>query len=73
MVDSTITDEKRRSFRRFLAGGFILLVGVSAGLVAVQAQASTIEIGGATAVGLVLGGALAWYLARIGRQYRRRV
>lgn len=73
MVDSSITDEQRRSFRRRLAGGFVLLVGASAGLVAVRAQASAIEIGVAIAVGLVLGGALAWYLARIGQKYKRQV
>jgi lysozyme family protein len=72
MVDSSITDEQRRSFRRRLAGGFVLLVGASAGLVALQARASATEIAVAIAVGLALGGALAWYLARIGRQYQRR-
>lgn len=73
MVESSITDEQRRSFRRRLAGGFVLLVGASSGLVAVQARASVEEIAVAVVVGLVLGSLLAWYLARIGRQYRRRV
>jgi ammonia channel protein AmtB len=72
MVDSSITDEQRRSFRRRLTGGFVLLVGLSAGLVAIQARASPLEVGAAIGIGLVLGGGLAWYLVRLGRQYRRR-
>jgi lysozyme family protein len=71
MVDSSISDEQRRSFRRRLAGGFVLLVGASAGLVALQAQASAVEIAAAVGVGIAVGGALAWYLARVGRQFQR--
>jgi ammonia channel protein AmtB len=72
MVDSTITDDQRQSFQRRLLGGFVLLVGASGGMVAVQAQASTIEIAAAVLIGLVFGGLLAWYLIRVGREYKRK-
>jgi len=50
--------------RRLLAG-FVLLVGLSGGLMALQGGASVPAIGVATAGGLVAGGALLWYLLRI--------
>lgn len=71
MVDSTITDDQRRSFQRRLLGGFVLLVGASGGMVAVQAQASTTEIVAAVLVSVMIGGLLAWYLIRVGREYKR--
>lgn len=71
MVDSSITDDQRRSFRRRLAGGFVLLVGASAGLVALQARASTLEVAAAVGIGIAVGSALAWYLTRVGQQFQR--
>jgi hypothetical protein len=45
-----------------LAIAFVLLVGASGGLMAIQGGASPAEIGIAVAVGLVAGGGLLWYL-----------
>lgn len=72
MVDSTISDGQRKSFRRRLLGGFVLLVGASGGMVAVQARGSATEIVTAVAVGLILGGLLAWYLTRVTREYSQK-
>jgi hypothetical protein len=72
MVDSTISEGQRESFRRRLLGGFVLLVGASGGMVAVQASGSATEIITAVVVGLILGGLLAWYLIRVTRQYSQK-
>lgn len=55
-----------------LAVGFLVLVTASAGLMAVQGEASTTGVAGAMAVGLGLGCGLLWYLSRLGRQFRER-
>ncbi|MEY7852010.1 hypothetical protein AB7C87_22725 [Natrarchaeobius sp. A-rgal3] len=55
------TPDGRRSRRR-LAAGFVLLVGLSGGTMALQGGASIPAIGLMTLVGLVAGGALLWYL-----------
>ncbi|MCW8172214.1 hypothetical protein [Natrialba swarupiae] len=55
------TPDGRRSRRR-LAAGFVLLVGLSGGTMALQGDASVPTIGLMTAIGLVAGGALLWYL-----------
>jgi hypothetical protein len=72
MVDSTISEGQRKSFRRRLLGGFVLLVGASGGMVAVQASGSATEIITAVVVSLILGGLLAWYLTRVTRQYSQK-
>jgi hypothetical protein len=41
---------------------FVLLVGASGGMIALQGRASLPEIGMAVGVGLVAGGGLLWYL-----------
>jgi hypothetical protein len=41
---------------------FVLLVGASGGMIALQGGASLPEIGMAVGVGLVAGGGLLWYL-----------
>ncbi|WP_254768973.1 hypothetical protein [Salinilacihabitans rarus] len=51
--------------RRRLAAGFVLLVGFSGGLMALQGGASPAVVGASTLGGLVVGGALLWYLLRI--------
>ena len=45
-----------------LKAGFVVLVGCSSGLMAVQAGASVVAVGLATLGGLLAGGALLWYL-----------
>ena len=45
-----------------LKAGFVLLVGLSGGLMALQGGASLVAITLATVGGLLAGGALLWYL-----------
>ena len=65
MVDSTITDEKRRVWNRMLAGLFVLMVGASAGLMALEGGGSPLEVTGVSVVGILFGAGLAWYLASL--------
>ncbi|OAQ54768.1 hypothetical protein HTG_04170 [Natrinema mahii] len=45
-----------------LKAAFVLLVGLSGGLVAFQGEASPVVIGAAVLGGIVAGSALLWYL-----------
>ncbi|MFP9191746.1 hypothetical protein [Natronosalvus vescus] len=54
------------SLRRMKVG-FVLLVGLSGGMMALQGGASLLVIGLATLTGLVAGGALLWYLTWVAR------
>ncbi|WP_226007530.1 hypothetical protein [Natrinema salinisoli] len=54
---STVTDAAGQ-----LKAAFVLLVGLSGGLIAVQSDASLPVIGAAILGGIVAGGALLWYL-----------
>ncbi|WP_254531220.1 hypothetical protein [Natrinema gelatinilyticum] len=47
-----------------LKAAFVLLVGLSGGLIALQSDASLTVIGAAILGGVVAGGALLWYLLR---------
>lgn len=71
MVGPSITDDERRDANNRLQVGFVLLVGISAGLVATQAGASLVQIAVAVAGGLLLGGALLLWLRRWSAQFRR--
>ncbi|SFC45573.1 hypothetical protein SAMN05444422_108224 [Halobiforma haloterrestris] len=51
--------------RRRLAAGFVLLVGLSGSMMALQGGASLPMVGLVTAAGLLVGGALVWYLSWI--------
>lgn len=51
--------------RRRLKAGFVLLVGLSGGTVALQGDASLPVIGLAILGGAVAGGVLLWYLMRV--------
>lgn len=55
-----ISDEERSSFARKVKIGFVLLVGLSAGLTTLQTDAGTTVFLGATAAGLLVGVALVW-------------
>lgn len=57
-----MTDEERRVGSRKLYAGFVLTIGFSAGLMAVQGGASPAEAGLVAAIGLGVGTALLWYL-----------
>lgn len=61
MVDPISNDERSRTLR-WVKIGTVLLVGLSAGLIAVQSGGSTEAIAGATVGGIVVGAALVWYL-----------
>lgn len=69
MVGPMSTDERAKQLRR-IKGGVALLVGISMGLVAVQANAGLLYIGGAVVVGTVFGGILAWYVFPNAEQYK---
>lgn len=71
MVGPVPTDERRSSFRR-LKVGVALLVGVSAGLVAIQADASLIAVLAFVTGGTIVGAALAWYVFPSADAYRGR-
>jgi hypothetical protein len=72
MVGPSITDDERRVANLRLQIGFVVLVGLSGGLVALQAGASTLQIGAAVVGAFVLGGALLLWLRRWSAQFRER-
>ena len=57
-----VTDEERERSLLWLKVGLTLLVGLSAGLVTTQGEASLEVVVGAVVAGLLVGAALAWYL-----------
>jgi hypothetical protein len=64
MVGPSLTDEERHAANGRLRFGFVLLVGVSAGLVALQVDPTPAQIVGAVVAGLVVGWALLYWLTR---------
>lgn len=78
MVDPVSDDERERTML-YLKVGLTVLVGGSAGLITSQGDASIEVLVAAVLTGLVLGGALAWYLVpdademapATGRRYRK--
>lgn len=65
MVESSIGEDERRSLSHRLRVSFVLLVGISGGLVAVQANAGITTILAASLGGTIAGIVLVWYLVRI--------
>ena len=61
-----ISEEERAFANRQLALGFVMFVGLSAGLTAFWADASLVEIGLVVLAGLVVGGA-ALFAMGVGR------
>ena len=57
-----LSDEDRHSGHRRLQAGFVALVGVSAGLISLQAEPTTFQFVGAVLGGIVLGAVLVAYL-----------
>jgi hypothetical protein len=57
---SGVTDEERGRFARRLKVGFVLLVGLSAGLITLQTDASLQIFLLATGIGLTVGTLLVW-------------
>ncbi|WP_142858701.1 hypothetical protein [Salinigranum halophilum] len=71
MVGPSITDDERQVAYTRLQVGFVVLVGVSGGLVAAQAGAAPLQVGLAIGGALVLGGVLLLWLRRWSAQFRR--
>mgnify|MGYP000473994696 CR=1 FL=1 len=61
MVDPIPNDDRARTLR-WVKLGVVLLVGLSAGLIAVQGGASLRAVLAAAAGGLLVGSVLVWYL-----------
>lgn len=61
MVDPIPNDDRIRTLR-WVKLGAVLLVGLSAGLIAIQGGASRRAVVAAIASGLLVGGVLVWYL-----------
>lgn len=70
MVGPSITDDERRIANNRLQIGFVVLIGGSGGLVALQAGASTLQVVAAVLGGLVLGGVLLIWLRRWSAEFR---
>jgi hypothetical protein len=71
VVGPSLTPEERDVASLRLKVAFVLLVAVSAALVALQAQASPVGVGIALAGGLALGFGLLWFLQRWSREFMR--
>ena len=65
MVGPSLTDEEQRVASLRLKLFFVLIVGFSAGVIALQAQGSLVQTAAATVGGLLLGWLLIVYLTRI--------
>lgn len=65
MVGPSLSEEEQERSRLRLKAGFVLLVGGSAGMIAVQGDASLPIALGVVAAGLLLGVALVVYLSSI--------
>lgn len=67
-----LSDDQRRLGARRLQIGFVLLVGVSAGLISLQADPTPLQVAAAVLGGLALGVLLVAYLYRMGGSSRTR-
>ena len=72
MVGPSTTDDQRRTAALRFKVGFVLLVGLSGGLVAASVGATVTQIALVVAGGLVVGAALTWWLVRSYRQIQPR-
>jgi len=70
MVGPSLSEDERRVASRRLKLGFVALVGVSSGLVALSAGATPVQGVAATLGGLLVGGLLLEYLGRVGRDWQ---
>lgn len=59
MVGPRSSAERARTYRR-IGIGFVLLVGLSGGLIAIRADADPVAVLATTAAGLVVGRVLVW-------------
>lgn len=65
MAGRSTRDRGNENGGRRLKGGFVLLVGFSGGMIALQAGASPLVVVAATIAGFLAGFALLWYMVRI--------
>ena len=68
MVSSTITDEERESWNTVFKLGFILIVSGSATLIALQGNATPLQLGLVAVVGALFGWLLLRYLLWAGKR-----
>jgi hypothetical protein len=61
VVDPIPNDDRARTLR-WAKLGTVVLVGLSAGLIAIQGEAPVEYVLGSVAVGALVGAALVWYL-----------
>lgn len=71
MVGPGTSEAERDEAGLRLKVGFVLLVGASGGLVALQADGSMVQLGVAVVAGVLLGLALATFLQRLAGQFYR--
>ena len=69
MVGPSITKEKRDATNRRLKVGMVLLVGVSGGLVSLQADPTPAQIVAAVGASLLIGAALMLFVVRARKEY----
>jgi hypothetical protein len=69
MVGPSMTDEERQNANSRLKVGFVLLVGVSGGLVALQAQGTVVQLAFGFVGGLLVGTLLLWFLVRWAKEF----
>ena len=62
-----MSDEDRRAGSQRLYAGFVVLVGASAGMMALSGGATLVQAAAIVLGGLVVGACLMWYLLRMGR------
>ena len=65
MVGPSLSSEEQRAASLRLKVGLVLIIGASAGLIALQAQATLVQVGVAFVGGVLLGAVLVAYLVRI--------
>lgn len=65
MVGPSTSEDELRQQWNLLKAAFVLLVGVSAGMIAVQGGADLISVAAVVVLGLLLGVALIYYLSSI--------
>ena len=70
MVGSSLTDNERSLANTRLKIGFVLLVAVSMGLMALQADPTPLQLAVVVAVGVGVGVGLLWFVLRNLAAYR---
>ncbi|MGM0592045.1 MAG: hypothetical protein ACQETI_10545 [Halobacteriota archaeon] len=72
MVGPSLDEDERRLANTRLKAGFVVLVGGSAGLIAIQGGATLVDVAVVTLAGLVIGLLLMLFLSRVGRDFTPR-